>query len=142
MARSQSKSVKDLYQNSESKSSNEGKYLALKSLAEANKDDIAALRNFLIQKGDEVKFIEAIEEMATSSGIVYEITSIDVKPQNGFKEDISVRMNVDGSWQRIMSFIDKLEKTSFGITVQSLNVDHLLDKGWNGVIEFTIYREK
>ena len=108
--------IEDYYNNTESQSGKEERARVLKSIAETNKEYIQTLREYFIQKGDEVKFIEQIEEIGKKSSIQFEINSIDVKPNQlkNFKEDITVRMDIEGSWQNIMNFTDMLEKMNFG----------------------------
>lgn len=138
------KRIEDYYKTNESKSSIEEKTRILKSIAESNKYYIDILRNFFVKKGDEVKFIEQIENTAKESEIKFEISLIDVKPNQvkNFKEDVTVRMNIEGSWDSIMLFVDRLEKMEFGVSVQNLNLDTKLESGWSGFVEFTLFREK
>jgi hypothetical protein len=137
--------VESLYNNTESESSKNDKLSAIKTLAEANQDGIATLRNFFIKKDDEVKFIEQIEMAAKNSSIKSEITSIDVKTeeiQSPFKEDVEVKMNIEGPWGNVMTFMDKLERLPFGVEVENMNFDASSPKYWSGGIEFIVFREK
>ncbi|KKR28236.1 MAG: hypothetical protein UT61_C0054G0008 [Candidatus Woesebacteria bacterium GW2011_GWA1_39_8] len=137
------KEIEDYYNNTESQSGKEERARVLKSIAETNKEYIQTLREYFIQKGDEVKFIEQIEEIGKKSSIQFEINSIDVKPNQlkNFKEDITVRMDIEGSWQNIMNFTDMLEKMNFGILVQNISLDAKTEAKWSGTIEFIIFRE-
>lgn len=137
------KKIEDYYNNTESQSGKEERVRALKSIAETNKEYIQTLRGYFIQKGDEVKFIEQIEEISRKSSIQFEISSIDTKPNQvkNFKEDITVRMNIEGSWQNIMRFVDMLEKINFGVLVQNISLDAKTGDGWSGMVEFVIFRE-
>lgn len=138
------KKVEDFYHGTESESSKEERFLAIKSIAEANKEPIQILRDFFIKKGDEVKFIEQIEAVARASDIKFEIASIDVKANqtNSFKEDVSVKMKVEGSWGGIVSFLDKLKKMPFGVLIERINLDAPTSGGWSGFVDFIIFREK
>ncbi len=138
------KRIEDYHKTNESKSSIEAKTRILKSVAETEKYYIDILRNFFIKKGDEVKFIEQIEKTAQESKVKFEISLIDVKPNQvkNFKEDVTVRMNIEGSWDSIMLFVDRLEKMEFGVSVQNLNLDTKSKSDWSGFVEFTLFREK
>ncbi len=138
------KKVENFYHNTESEFFKEKKFWAIKSIAEANKEPIQTLRNFFIQKGDEVKFIEQIEETARISAIKFEIVSIDVKANqpDPFKEDIEVKMEMEGSWRDIMHFIDKLEKMPFGALIKDINLNAKAPSDWSGSVSFIIFREK
>lgn len=136
--------IEDVYRNTESEFSKNEKARTLKSLAESNKEDIQTLREFFIQKGDEIEFIEKIEEIGRKSGTTFEIDSINPKLEQGdiLKENIEVRINIEGSWSKIMNFIDMLEKTYFGVSIQNINLDINTPGQWSGFIEFIIFREK
>lgn len=139
------KKIENFYRDTESEVYKKEKLLAVRSIAESNKEPIQILKDFFIQKGDEVKFIEQIEQTARSSGIKFEITSIDLKTDGSpspYKEDVLVKMNMEGSWKNIMHFINKLEKMNFGISVQKLNLNTNIPNTWLGFIEFIIFREK
>jgi len=138
------KRVENFYQSAESEASKEEKSWAIKAIAEANKEPIQTLRSFFIQKGDEVKFIEQMEEIAAGSTVKFEISSIDVRAnqQDSFKEDVNVKINIEGSWKNIMYFIDKLEKMSFGVSVEKISLDAGEPGNWVGFIELIVFREK
>lgn len=136
--------IEELYLNTESESAKEEKIRVIKNVVEINKDLIQTLQNYFIQKDDEIKFIEQIEKTAQSSGIKFEIASIDVggNQTDSFKEDINVKIKIEGSWHNIMYFINKLEKIPFGILIKDLNLDSNVSGSWSGAVEFIIFREK
>lgn len=140
----QMRQVEQIYTDSESESSKEERSWAIRSLVEDNKENVGILRNFFIRRGDEVGFIKAIEEMGRRSAVNFEISSIDVrtKETDTIKEDVFVKINVEGSWNSIMSFIDRLEKTTFGLEVQNVTLDAKTVGVWSGFIELSIFREK
>lgn len=140
----QMRQVEQIYTDSESESSKEERSWAIRSLVEDNKENVDILRNFFIRRGDEVGFIKAIEEMGRRSAVNFEISSIDVRTKeiDTIKEDVFVKINVEGSWNSIMSFIDRLEKASFGLEVQNVTLDAKSAGVWGGFIELSIFREK
>lgn len=138
------KKVKDFYTNTESESSKEQRFLAIKSIAEKNEETIQFLRSFFVKKGDEVMFIEKIEETAKISSIEFEIIAIDVKPnqEDTFKENIDLKMRIAGTWDNLILFIDNLEKMNFGVLIKNINLGVKDTDGWSGFIDFVIFREK
>lgn len=138
------KKVENFYLNTESESSKEERTLAIKSIAESNKAQIQTLRDFFVKKGDEVTFIEQIEKVANDSSVKFDISSIDVLPNqtDPFKEDLEVKIKVEGSWKDALSFIDRLEKMPFGVLVQNVNLNADVPGSWAGLVDFTIFREK
>jgi Tfp pilus assembly protein PilO len=139
----QIKKIEDYYQNTESKSSVEEKIRSLELALTNNQGEVEMVRKFFVQKGDEISFIEQLEKLGNQVGLKFEITSIDVKPNQAknLKEDVTVRVGVDGSWENIMKFVDGLEKMSFGVMVQDLNIDTKSETGWSGFLEFVVFRE-
>lgn len=138
------KEIEELYLSTESGSAKEEKISIIKNIAETNKDLIQMLENYFIQKDDEIEFIEQIEKTAKNSGIKFEIISIDIKANQpvSFKEDVLVKMRLEGSWLGAMSFINGLEKMPFGVSVEKINLDANTPGDWLGTIEFIIFREK
>jgi len=135
--------VRNFYNSIESESTKENKILAIKSAIEENKEDIEKIRNFFIQKGDEVKFIEQIEKTAKGLGVRFEIDSIEVKsPEEGsLKENVEIRADVLGNWNNIFRFLDKLNKMPFGVTLQ--NFELMASRGeWSGKLDLIVFREK
>lgn len=138
------KNVKEFYQNNDSEALIKAKSFAISSTVEANKESVQTLRNFFIKKGDEVKFIEQIEEVARESGIKFEIISIDVKASqtDPVKEDVNVKIKAESSWGNIMLFLEKLERMPFGVLVGNMGLNVDVPGNWSGMVEFIVFREK
>ena len=116
----------------------------LKVIVESNDKDLETLRAFYIQKGDEVEFIEEIERLGQQSGVVFEIDTINPvgKENSAFKEDIAIKINIEGSWSKIMNFLESLEKTYFGISIENINLDADVPGRWTGSVRLLVFREK
>jgi len=138
------KKIENLYASTDSESSREQKFLAVKSIAESNMATIQTLRNFFVQKGDEVKFIEEIEGVAKASAAKSEITAIDVKasPKDSVKEDVDIKISLEGSWGEVVGFIDKIKKMPFGVSIETLNLNANTPGSWSGSVELIVFREK
>jgi Tfp pilus assembly protein PilO len=136
--------IENFYGDTNSELFKEDKFWAIKSIAEKNKEPIQTLRDFFIQKGDEVKFIEEIEGLAKTLSIKFEIISIDVKANqlNSFKEDVSVEMKIEGSWKDVISFVDKLKKMPFGVSIEKVDLDSNTPGDWSGSVSLVVFREK
>lgn len=123
----------------------EEKGRVLKNVLEENQESIETLRKYFIVEGDEVVFIETIEEVGRQAGISYEIASIvpaKGKNESIVKEDVRVRVNTKGSWERIMNFINLVERMPFGAIVERVSLDIHPEGGWSGAVEFIVFREK
>jgi Tfp pilus assembly protein PilO len=137
------KKIKDFYQSSESKFTKNAKIAAIKSISENNTAEIQSLRDFFVQKGDEVKFIEKIEETARNAGITFDISSISVKNgSNSFEENVEIKVDVEGTWKSIIAFADKLEKMPFGVSVERMALDAPSPGHWSGSVNVVVFREK
>ena len=136
--------IENSYNDIESSIYKQERVWTLKALAENNKEDIKTLRDFFIQKEDEVYFIEAIESTARKSGVLFEIASINEKPKEGdtFEQDILVKIDVEGSWPNILSLLDLLEKMPFGVSIENINLDVDSASKWSGFIELILFKEK
>lgn len=137
------KKAEDAYTNSNPDSFSEEQLWQVKSIVEKNEAEIETLRNFFIRKGDEVKFIEKIESLARVSGINFEIDSIETKngQKDSVKEDVYVKMKIEGSWRGVTYFMDKLRKMPFGASIESVNLDVKSKNIWSGDLLFIIFRE-
>jgi len=140
----ETKKVEDTFHNTESSIYKEKEIRVIKSIVETNKESIKTLQDFFIQKGDEIEFIEKIESVAKSSSVKFEITSIDVEEAKGdsFKEDVNLKMKLEGSWIEVTSFLDKLEKMPFGVLVEEASLEANTPGDWSGLVEFIIFRER
>lgn len=136
--------IENLYRDTNSELFKEERFWAIKAVAENNKELIQTLRDFFIQKGDEVQFIEKIEKTAEAASVEFEISSIEVKAnqENPFKEDVNIKMKIAGSWKGVISFIDGLRKIPFGVLIDKVDLDSDASNHWSGSIEFVIFREK
>lgn len=135
--------VERFYSDAESGVTKTAKAEAIQSMAENNQAYIENLRSFFVQKGDEVQFIEHIEDLGRGSGVEFEIASIDVDPEEAdvIKEDISLTINAEGLWLGVVGFIDKLEKARFGIEIREVQLEEISPDLWSGRIKLVVFRE-
>lgn len=140
----ETKKVERSYSNTESDSFKEQKFWAVKSILDSNKESVEYLKNFFVKKGEEVFFIEKIEEAAKISNIKLEIVSINIKPDQTdvFQEEVFVKIKVGGKWNDVMLFISGLEKMNFGTVVNDITLDAESAGNWVGAIEFKFFKNK
>lgn len=140
----ETKKVERSYSNTESDSFKEQKFWAIKSVVDTNEESIKYLKNFFVKNGDEVFFIEKIEEIARISNIKLEIVSIDIKPEraDNFEEEVLVKIKVGGAWNSVMLFVNKLERMNFGVVIEDVNLDAETAGSWVGAIEFIFLKNK
>lgn len=136
--------IRNSYSDAESASSKDDRARDLKVIAETNKEEISILRGFFIKKGDEVKFIEDIENLGKESNVEFKIDSIDVAPGQAdvFKEDVIVKVYFEGNWQSVMKFVYGLERLQFGVMTKNLSLEAQSKGVWSGSIQFIVFREK
>lgn len=139
------KKVENLSGSAESNLVKEEKINTIKSIAEDNKESIESLREFFIQKGDEVEFIEKIESVGRDTGVKFDIFSIEIDPKNEnlqFHEKVVMKINIEGSWKGVVAFILKLEKLPFGVFIENIGLDSKNSGQWSGFINLATFREK
>jgi len=137
------KKIETAFYSTESDFYKEEKIRVIKSITEINKESVKELQDFFIKKGDEVKFIEQIENVARSFAVDFEIMSINVKENKtaSFKEDVILKMKIEGSWKEVMYFLNKLERMSFGVSIENLNLEANTPGNWSGIVEFIIFNQ-
>jgi Tfp pilus assembly protein PilO len=140
----ETKKAENLYTDTESEFFKGKKFWAIQSLVEKNSETIQLLRSFFVQKGDEINFIEQIENVAKGSGVKFDISSIEVKEdaENSFEEDVFVKMEIEGSWKNVMAYVENIERMPFGVSVVDITLDAQSPGNWSGSIQFVLFREK
>jgi hypothetical protein len=136
--------VKNAHEDVESVLYRKERINALEVLVANNQDQINKLREFFIKKGDEVRFIEHIESIAKESGVDFEIGTIDFKQDDSdsISEDVLVKINLKGGWRGLTMFVDRLEKSYFGVLIQEVDINSSSVGSWFGSVTFKLYREK
>ncbi len=134
-------SIELAYSNTANTLATEEESRLIKNIADQNFESIDFVNKYFVQKGDEVGFIEDVENLAKSLGIKFNIVSITpVRPLEGSEStEISIKMNVEGSWSGAVRFLDKLEKMPFGVMVQNFNLDKSGGSSWTGSIDFIVF---
>lgn len=136
--------VKNAHEDIESVLYKKERINALQVLVLNNQDQIGTLREFFIKKGDEVRFIEHIESIAKESAVDFEISTIDFKQDDSssITEDVVVKVGLKGSWKSLTMFVDKLEKSYFGVLIKEVDINSSSPGNWFGSVTFNLYREK
>lgn len=138
--------IESYYSDTESKSGREERSKIIKSFVENNGIYLNTLRSFFIKKGDEILVIEEIENLAKSSNLKFMIDTIDEggvkEEQELIKENINIRMTLEGNWINIMSFINKLERMRFGTSIKSFTLNKKDSQVWESQVQFVVFREK
>lgn len=143
MVKSKINAIRSSYTASESKFVQEEKRVAIDQVVNSHLAEIEKVRKFFVAKGDEVEFIESIENLAKNKGLLFEIDTISQSPTGGEKkEDIVVKIDIEGGWGGAVSFIEELEKLPFGVSITKVELDTKSKGVWAGFVEFAVFREK
>lgn len=143
MVKSKINAIKSSYTASESKFVQEEKRVAIDQIVNSYSTEIEKVRKFFVAKGDEVEFIESIEDLAKNRGLLFEIDTISQSPISGDKkEDIVVSIDIEGSWANVTNFIKELESLPFGVSITKVELDTKSGGVWAGLVEFAVFREK
>ncbi len=143
LVKSKINSIKSAYTASESKFVQEERREIINEILKSRSAEIEKLRRFFVAKGDEVVFIEKIESLARENGLLFEIDTISQSTAGtNNKQDIIIKMDIEGGWHNVMTFIKDLETMPFGVAISSIELDAKAKSGWSGFIEFAVFREK
>lgn len=117
--------------------------LRIQNILDKNKEIVTYIRNFFIDKNDDISFIEDIEMVGNMNGVNYEIVSITPqKNKDDSKEEMLIKINFNGSWNSVIGYLLKLEKLEFGTNIQNMNIERSGGGRWEGFIEFLVYKNK
>ncbi|MEK7642671.1 MAG: hypothetical protein AAB392_02645 [Patescibacteria group bacterium] len=138
------KEIENIYITNDAQLTEEDRMKTIISLSEIHMSSIEALRKFFIENGDEVSFIETIENLAKSNSVQMEIVNISQNKNSSslIKEDLNIRVNISGKWQDILVFIKGLESLPFGVSVLNTHIDNIDEGLWSGGVDFVVFREK
>ncbi len=134
------KKVQNVYGDTGSDLFKKEKALKIKSIVLNNQDNLLKLDNFFLKKGEEVSFIESLEDFAVLNNLEMEINSIDTKDIGGGKEGVVINIISKGDWGNIIKFLHKLERLDVGVSVDSSQLFLDEDK-WNLKIGFIVFKQ-
>ncbi len=136
--------IEKTYNNTESDAARYGRAKEINAVAAANEEQIKILKEFFVDKENQVGFIEQIENTAKDSKIKFSIESINSVPDKteSVKEDLIVQIIIEGEWLDLVRFVDSVEKMPFGVLIQKISLEYKSKGEWSGRLEIVAYKEK
>ena len=102
------------------------------------------ISKLFIDKDAPIDFIKFLENTAHSSGLVIDISSASVNPKSETEpwDSISFQLNLTGSFDDLMIFLQKLEASPYlikekGIIIRKLTTQNT--SGVNGILDIQVY---
>ena len=91
---------------------------------ESSRDDIASLRSIAINEGEELKFIDAIEQVQDRTGVQADISLVTVnqKTISPWEREIPITVSVRGDYRDVIRFLSGLEHLPYVISFGSINL--------------------
>lgn len=112
---------------------------AIKISLNQNKDFISQVDSFFIAPDGVVNFISLLEGLGKASGVKLSIGSVSVVPEGGakdFKEDLSLRLDMSGSWEQIYYFLSLLQNQPYRIMFDTASI------GLEGAVDAIKFTDK
>ena len=122
--------------------------------------NIAVVESSIVQKGEDVKFIENLETMAKNNRLSINIKSLSLsKPATVVSKDLvvlSIDMDLTGSWTDMYSFLQQLELMPIKVKINtaslsdnpSISPDNnagtgvIINKQWQGTFKISVLNYK
>ena len=106
--------------------------------------EIATIDSFFVRSGEEVRFIEEIEERARQAGVVIEISSLVVSARKGsdIVEDLKMKVTFEGSWEKGRQFLSVLQSMPYAVSLTEADMRNLGEAGWRGQLNFSVMKIK
>jgi hypothetical protein len=130
---------------------------SMEQMIENTDTNITKINTSIIQKGEDVKFIEEIEGIAKDNNLIINIDSLSVEENTSFVSSglaiLKVKANMSGGWAGVYSFLSQIESMPFRIKIDKFalisNVDQVMvgtksanSKQWQGIFEISVLKYK
>jgi Tfp pilus assembly protein PilO len=127
---------------------------------EENKENVAMLDTYFVDRGGAPNFIEQVEDLGRDAGVFLTIGLVDVEAdsanKNDYKELLKLRVEASGKWQNVLTFLSMIENLPYKVSLDqfSLSVDGVrsalffgnenkeTDITWKGYFEFSVLKLK
>lgn len=137
---------------------------AIKQSLNENKDFISQIDSFFVAPDGVVSFITFLEKLGSDSGVKINIGSVAVNPDskdpNDFKENLSLKLEIEGTWQNVVYFLSRLENLPYRVQFDSATVSlqgvsdginfkesgalrkRMPDESWKGLFDIRLLKLK
>ena len=123
--------------------------VSMQNMVKNTDSDTALINNSIVQKNEDIKFIEDIERIARNNGVDIKIDDLSFRDNLSVKLSeftmLNARVTIDGSWNGIYSFLFELESLPFKIKIDKfvfIHGDIEASNKWQGVFEIGVLKYK
>ncbi len=99
---------------------------AIKVSLTENKDFISQIDSFFISPDGVVGFITFLEKLGKDSGVKINIGSVAVNPDSkdpkDFKENLKLKLEIEGTWQNVVYFLSRLENLPYRVQFDTATI--------------------
>lgn len=99
---------------------------AIKVSLTENKDFISQIDSFFIAPDGVVGFITFLEKLGKDSGVKINIGSVAVNPDSkdpkDFKENLKLKLEIEGTWQNVVYFLSRLENLPYRVQFDTATI--------------------
>lgn len=86
------------------------------------KEELPSLETTVIHAGDELSLVTALEEAASKNNISQKINLSPREEKKKFGDRINITLNVDGTFQNFLRYLNDIEKMEILLIVDNLSV--------------------
>ncbi|OGH90238.1 MAG: hypothetical protein A2537_00780 [Candidatus Magasanikbacteria bacterium RIFOXYD2_FULL_36_9] len=80
---------------------------------------VASYPNYLFYRGDELKLITLLENLANNNKVIQKIDSSNL---DKFGETVNLSLTINGDYQNILKYLSALEKSNYYLTITNLQL--------------------
>ncbi len=130
--------------------------MSLQNVVESIDPEVQKIENSIVPKAGDVAFIEELEALGRSSGLVVEIDSLnlasDPKISSSTFTMLKVKVRASGAWSDVYEFASIMESLKYKIKVNKFTLSNkeeltairsqTTNKDWQGIFEISVLEYK
>mgnify|MGYP003395131066 CR=1 FL=1 len=90
------------------------------------KEEVLGFENYIFKKGDELKLITHLENIASQNGLTEKIETSNLAIITGQKAEMSLL--ISGDYQKILSYLADLENSNYFININKIYITPIFDR--------------
>lgn len=119
--------------------------ISLRQVATATGDDLEKLQAFFVAKDGALDFVKYIEGLAVSSGLTFNIDTVDEYPDPTLvpydKTLLKVSVRTTGTKSRVRAFLSLIESLPYNVKIQRLDL-RKVGENWTMVADIGVVKQK
>ncbi len=154
--KSKNETILTVEQDLSSKNQKHDYLMSLQNLVESIDPEVQKVESMIIPKSGDVAFIEEIENLGRSSGLLVEIDSLnlttDPKVSSSTLSVLKVKVRATGAWVDVYKFASQIESLKYRIKINKFTLSskeeltairsQSSNKEWQGIFEISVLEYK